>query len=67
MSACPHCGAENPGGFRFCGDCGQRLDPPPSRRERRLVSVLFADLVGFTRHAEQLDIEDVERMLAPYH
>ena len=38
-----------------------------SRRERKVVSVLFADLVGFTSRAETLDPEDVEAILAPYH
>src|SRR5580765_6780388 len=37
------------------------------RRERKVVTVLFADLVGFTSRAEQLDPEDVEAMLRPYH
>src|SRR5713101_3884610 len=37
-----------------------------SRRERKVVTVLFADLVGFTSRAEQLDPEDVEAILQPY-
>src|SRR5205814_5501269 len=37
------------------------------RRERKVVTVLFADLVGFTSRAEQLDPEDVEAFLRPYH
>jgi class 3 adenylate cyclase len=37
------------------------------RRERKVVTVLFADLVGFTARAEQLDPEDVEAILRPYH
>src|SRR5213596_208923 len=37
------------------------------RRERKVVTVLFADLVGFTARAEQLDPEDVEALLDPYH
>src|ERR687897_2374407 len=37
------------------------------RRERKVVSVLFADLVGFTARAESLDPEDVEAILRPYH
>src|SRR5919206_2878431 len=37
------------------------------RRERKVVSVLFADLVGFTPRAEALDPEDVEAILRPYH
>jgi class 3 adenylate cyclase/tetratricopeptide (TPR) repeat protein len=38
-----------------------------SRRERKVVSVLFCDLVGFTSRAEQLDPEDVADLLAKYH
>jgi class 3 adenylate cyclase/tetratricopeptide (TPR) repeat protein len=37
------------------------------RRERKVVSVLFCDLVGFTQRAESLDPEDVEALLTPYH
>ena len=37
-----------------------------SREERKVVTVLFADLVGFTSRSEQLDPEDVRAMLAPY-
>src|SRR5947209_4183934 len=37
------------------------------RRERKVITVLFADLVGFTSRAEQLDPEDVEAILRPYH
>jgi class 3 adenylate cyclase len=38
-----------------------------ARRERKVVTVLFADLVGFTSRAEALDPEDVEAILRPYH
>ena len=37
------------------------------RRERKVVTVLFCDLVGFTSRAESLDPEDVEAILRPYH
>jgi class 3 adenylate cyclase len=37
------------------------------RRERKVVSVVFCDLVGFTQRAEQLDPEDVDAFLEPYH
>src|SRR5215218_11011136 len=37
------------------------------RRERKVVSILFADLVGFTARSESLDPEDVEAILRPYH
>ncbi len=38
-----------------------------ARRERKVVTVLFADLVGFTARSEELDPEDVEAILRPYH
>jgi class 3 adenylate cyclase len=66
---CPACGQENPKGFRFCGSCGAVLDAATSRarEERKIVTVLFADLVGFTARAESMDPEDVRRLLTPYH
>ena len=69
MLTCPSCGQENPDGFRFCGACAAPLttEPPPRREERKVVTVLFADLVGFTARAERLDPEDVRALLAPYH
>ena len=48
--------------------CGAPLaGEAPDRRERRVVSVLFCDLVGFTSRSERLDVEDVEGFLAGYH
>src|SRR6201997_4719242 len=68
MQVCPSCGRENPDGFRFCGNCGAALaDPTEAREERKVVTVLFADLVGFTSRAERLDPEDVRAMLSPYY
>jgi class 3 adenylate cyclase/tetratricopeptide (TPR) repeat protein len=64
---CPNCGQENPAGARFCFSCGNRFDEGPAREERKVVTVLFADLVGFTSRAEQMDPEDVRALLAPYH
>jgi class 3 adenylate cyclase/tetratricopeptide (TPR) repeat protein len=67
---CPECGHENPGGARFCSNCGAQLivgERGPSREERKVVTVLFADLVGFTSRAEQMDPEDVRAVLEPYH
>jgi class 3 adenylate cyclase len=66
---CAVCGQESPEGFRFCGACGAALDEAPAgpREERKVVTVLFADLVGFTSRAEQMDPEDVRALLAPYH
>jgi class 3 adenylate cyclase/tetratricopeptide (TPR) repeat protein len=49
--------------------CGASLvsAAPAAREERKVVTVLFCDLVGFTAKAEQLDPEDVRAVLAPYH
>ncbi|MFL6048541.1 MAG: zinc-ribbon domain-containing protein, partial [Gaiellales bacterium] len=68
MTACAACGMENPDAARFCMRCATPLAGSylPGRRERRVVSVLFADLVGFTGQSERLDVEDVEGLLAPY-
>jgi class 3 adenylate cyclase/tetratricopeptide (TPR) repeat protein len=66
---CPECGHENPAEARFCSNCGVPLAvaPAPAREERKVVTVLFADLVGFTSRAEQMDPEDVRAVLEPYH
>ncbi|HJP72258.1 MAG TPA: AAA family ATPase, partial [Candidatus Limnocylindria bacterium] len=69
MITCPHCGQENPDGFRFCGACGKAMEGPaaPAREERKVVTVLFCDLVGSTARAERMDPEDVKALLAAYH
>jgi class 3 adenylate cyclase len=66
---CPNCGHENEPGAKFCSECGTALQEtrPAPRAERKVVTVLFADLVGFTGRAERLDPEDVQAVLAPYH
>jgi len=65
---CPVCSTENPAVARFCHACGAPLaDGAAPRDERRVVSIIFVDLVGFTARAEQLDPEEVRALLAPYH
>ena len=65
MVTCPSCGQENPDGARFCNACAAPLaEPSPPREERKVVTVLFADLVGFTARAERLDPEDVRALTA---
>ena len=74
VRACPACAASNEPGVRFCGECGSPLDgaaapvalPAIPTAERRLVSVLFADLVGFTTLSEHRDPEEVRELLSRY-
>ena len=65
---CPGCGEANPPGARFCASCGAPLgEVVPPREERKLVSVLFVDLVGSTARADKADPEDVRDVLQLYH
>src|SRR5881392_421016 len=69
MPACPNCREDNPERARFCWSCGEALEEAPATagEERKVVSVLFVDLVGFTAASEQADPEDVRARLRPYH
>lgn len=70
---CPACGAEVVAGFRFCGACGHELSErvEPGKQpvtvgpttERRRVTVVFADLVGFSTLAEHLDPEHLNALV----
>jgi class 3 adenylate cyclase len=68
MQTCPSCGHENPAGARFCNECAAPLpaSAPAVAEERKIVTVLFVDLVGFTARSERLDPEDVRAIQAPY-
>ncbi len=72
LATCATCGAGNPPGFRFCGACGAACadadaSPSPAAErsdgERRWVSVVFADLSGFTALSERTDPEEVRAMV----
>jgi class 3 adenylate cyclase/tetratricopeptide (TPR) repeat protein len=72
---CPSCGAGHEAGQGFCDECGTALAAAGSSAssvaeapvsERRLVSVLFADLVGFTTLSERRDPEEVRELLSRY-
>ena len=68
MAACTNCGAELPETAAFCPTCGTAVateDRP--REERKLVSVLFVDMVGSTARADRADPEDVRDSLQRFH
>ena len=73
-TTCPHCGETVQPAQRFCNACGgaqpatltDRPDEGATASERRLVSVLFLDLEGFTALTESLDPEDVRYLQSRY-
>src|SRR5215203_1664697 len=61
---CPHCQTANPASARFCLNCGNQLEAPARvDGERKYVTVLFADVVGSTVVAEQLDPEQFAEIM----
>jgi class 3 adenylate cyclase/tetratricopeptide (TPR) repeat protein len=71
VATCPSCGKELPAGdFPFCPFCTAALsevEREAAFEERKVVSVLFCDLVGFTAASEAADPEDVRARIRPYH
>lgn len=67
---CSECGASVAGATAAPSDAGPEPVPvsptAPTKAERRLVTVLFADLVGFTPYSESRDPEEVRAMLTVY-
>src|SRR3954463_16455983 len=61
MVTCPACRASVPDGARFCSSCGQVLTARGD--ERRVVTVVFADIVGFTTLSEGRDPEHVKYLV----
>ncbi len=67
MVTCNKCGREAAPDASFCAGCGAPLTSAAAREERKVVTVLFADLVGSTSRAEGLDPEDVRAILSPFY
>jgi adenylate cyclase len=60
--SCPDCSTPRAPGARFCHQCGRKLEPPSTTLrvgDRRVVTALFADLVGYTKLVDELDPEEV--------
>ena len=73
---CGSCGSENAADKRFCGDCGlaRGVTPPIPQTpaaapvpERRLLSVMFVDLVGSTAMGQRLHLEDLREAMNAFH
>jgi predicted ATPase/class 3 adenylate cyclase len=61
MATCPNCGAENAAASRFCSACGESL-ADSGRTVRKTVTVLFADVVDWTKLGDAFDPESVRRI-----
>jgi class 3 adenylate cyclase/tetratricopeptide (TPR) repeat protein len=67
VSTCPSCAREVAEGFAFCPHCGEPLASAATPTdERKLVTLLFADVTGSTALAETLDAEEVRELMADY-
>jgi len=64
--SCRACGTESAEGSRFCSACGAAIVAPGRSSERRVVTALFCDLVGFTALSERADPEDVDYLLLAF-
>src|SRR6187402_3657446 len=67
MAACPRCGHENADDARFCSSCGASLRAAaPPREQRKVVTILFCDLVGSTAIGESTDPEALRARMRRY-
>jgi class 3 adenylate cyclase/tetratricopeptide (TPR) repeat protein len=66
MLTCKVCGEENPEKARFCLACGEPLEEQSSERFRRVVTILFSDVVDSTGLGERLDPETLNQVLTDY-
>jgi class 3 adenylate cyclase len=67
VATCARCGHEAAVAFRFCPECGAPTDvAPPSREQRKVVTVVFCDVTGSTAIGERLDPEPLRALLVRY-
>ena len=67
MPACPNCGTDNPAEARFCMSCAAPLAETETKREqRKVVTILFCDLVGSTALGESTDPEALRARMRHY-
>ncbi len=67
MPACPSCGKDNPADFTYCGYCRAPLhDATAWSEERKLATIVFADLTGSVELGERLDPERLRSVLQRY-
>ncbi|HEX5936743.1 MAG TPA: AAA family ATPase [Actinomycetota bacterium] len=67
MAACTSCGNPLAEGARFCPNCGAPVAAAPEERERKVATIVFADLVGSTRLAGDLDPERTRALLERFY
>jgi class 3 adenylate cyclase/tetratricopeptide (TPR) repeat protein len=66
VHSCGACGEQNPDRARFCLACGAPLEDQSSERFRRVVTILFSDVVDSTGLGERLDPETLDQVLTEY-
>ena len=67
MAVCANCGTENPDQAKFCLECGAPLSAPVATpEERKLVTVLFADVAGSTELGERMDAEALKDVMTRF-
>jgi class 3 adenylate cyclase len=66
-ASCRECGVALPAGARFCPSCAAPIESPPGEAERKLATVLFADLVGSTQLAGSRDPEHTRALLDRFY
>jgi class 3 adenylate cyclase len=68
VAFCPNCGLSAPAASRFCPNCGAPIsEPAQPSEERKLATVLFADLVGSTKLASSQDAERTRSLLNRFY